>query len=350
MTAGKIKYGKIVLVVFITVLIWVCADLALDERLAVSSATITVAKDTNPGLWVSFSGESSVPVEKMVFKGPAARIAEVKRKLNDGSLALEFFLDPGQEAMSGPGTFPLNVLNFLRQSDQTRKLGLTVESCEPDRLSVDVVELVRMPLAVRCVDEEQLPVKTAAIEPPQVDVFVPKGWSGEAKVLLTRREIRQARSSPVEKTPYIELGPGRTREALTTVRITTPKEEDRLSDYTITTATLGFAMSANLQGKYRVVVTNLNEVIRAITIRATPEAKQAYDKMRYQVILEIDDSDKDAKSAEPLRRELIYNLPPDYVRRDEIILNQQPVVARFNLVPLTAAEASPAGESLKSGN
>jgi len=236
----------------------------------------------------------------------------------------------------------LNVLDFLRQSDQIRKLGLTVESCQPDKLSVDVVELVRMPLVVKCVDEEQLPVKTAAIEPPQVDMFVPKGWSGEAKVQLTRREIKQARSSPVEKTPYIELGVSRTREATTTVKITTPKEEDRLSDYTITAATLGFVMSANLQGKYKVVITNLNEVIRSIAIRATPEAKQAYDKMRYQVILEIDDSDKDAESAEPLRRELIYNLPPDYVRRDEITLNQQPAIARFNLVPLPSAEPSPA--------
>lgn len=345
----KVKYGKIVLVVFITVLIWVCADLALDERLPVSTATITVARYTNPNLWVSFNGESSVHVGKIILKGPAARIAEVRRKLNDGSLVLEFFLDPQQEAMSSPGTFPLNVLSFLRQSDQIKQLGLTVESCELDRLSVDVVELVKMPLAVKCVDEEQLPVKTAAIEPPQVDMFVPKDWSGDAKVQLSRREVRQARSSPVEKTPYIELGAGRIREASTTVKITTPKEEDRLSDYTITTATLGFTMSANLQGKYRVVVTNLNEVIRAITIRATPEAKQAYDKMRYQVILEIDDSDKDAGSAE-IRRELIYNFPPDYVRRDEIMLNQQPAVARFNLVPLTVAETPLTGEPLKSGN
>jgi hypothetical protein len=64
--------------------------------------------------------------------------------------------------------------------------------------------------------------------------------------------------------------------------------------------------------------------------------------MHYQVILEVNDSDKDAKSAEPLRRELIYNFPPEYVRKDEIVLNQQPAVARFNLVPVSTETSVPA--------
>ncbi len=62
--------------------------------------------------------------------------------------------------------------------------------------------------------------------------------------------------------------------------------------------------------------------------------------MRYHVLLEIDDSDKDNQSAEPLRKELIYNFPPEYVRRNEILLNQQPVVARFKLIPVTAASVT----------
>ena len=77
----------------------------------------------------------------------------------------------------------------------------------------------------------------------------------------------------------------------------------------------------------------------AISIRATPEAKRLYEKMRYQVILEIDDSDKDAQSTEPLRRELIYNFPAEYVRRGEIVLNQQSVTARFRLTALPAEQA-----------
>ncbi|MHC4719679.1 MAG: hypothetical protein ACYSYT_04295 [Planctomycetota bacterium] len=337
----EIKYGKILVIVSLTVLIWVWTDLALDEEFAVSGVEISIAKSTNPALLVSFGDELSATIEKMVLRGPASKIAEVKRKLNDGSLVLEFFLDPSQEpTITGLGENILNVLAFLKQSDQIRQLGLTVESCEPETLTVTVVRLAKKSLAVTCVDETQNVREPAAVEPPQVEMFVPEGWSGEkltATVQLTRREIEQSRLSPIEKTPYIELPAGQTKEAPRSVRITMPPTEDLLADHTITAATLGITLSANLQGKYRVAVTNLDEVIRAVTIRATADAKRAYEKMPYQVILEIDD--EDAKSTEPLRRELIYNFPDEYVRRDEIRLNQQPVTARFELIPLTSTEA-----------
>jgi hypothetical protein len=339
----KVNYGKILVVVFITVLIWVWADLALDEVFSVSSVNIT-AKSTNPGLWVSFGDKSSAFIDKMVLKGPASRIADVKRKLKDGSLVLEFFLDPGQtETIASPGEYTLPLLTFLRQSDQIKRLGLTVESCEPQTLSVKVVGLVKKPLTIRCVDETQNTIKAAAVEPKQLEMFVPEDWSGEkliANVQLTRREIDQARLSAVEKTPFIEPAAGQIRELQRTVKITMPPEEDLLADYTITTARLRFSLSPNIQGKYKVVVDNLDEVIRTITIRATADAKRAYEKMPYQVTLEIDD--EDAAATEPLRRKLIYNFPDEYLRRDDIRLNQQPVTARFKLIPLPSAE-TPSG-------
>ncbi len=338
----KVNYGKILVVVFITVLIWVWADLALDEVFSVSNVNIT-AKSTNPGLWVSFGDKSSAFIDKMVLKGPASKMTDVKRKLKDGSLVLEFFLDPGQtETIASPGEYTLPLLAFLRQSDQIKRLGLTVESCEPQTLSVKVVGLVKKPLTIRCVDETQNTIKAAAVEPKQLEMFVPEDWSGEkliANVQLTRREIDQARLSAVEKTPFVELAAGQIRELQRTVKITMPPEEDLLADYTITTARLRFSLSPNIQGKYRVVVDNLDEVIRTITIRATADAKRAYEKMPYQVTLEIDD--EDAASAEPLRRNLIYNFPDEYLRKDDIGLNQQPVTARFKLIPLPAAETPP---------
>lgn len=338
----KVNYGKILVVIFITVLIWVWADLALDEVFSVSSVNIT-AKSTNPGLWVSFGDKSSAFIDKMVLKGPASRIADVKRKLKDGSLVLEFFLDPGQtETIASPGEYTLPLLTFLRQSDQIKRLGLTVESCEPQTLSVKVVGLVKKPLTIRCVDETQNTIKAAAVEPKQLEMFVPEDWSGEkliANVQLTRREIDQARLSAVEKTPFIEPAAGQIRELKRTVKITMPPEEDLLADYTITTARLRFSLSPNIQGKYKVVVDNLDEVIRTITIRATADAKRAYEKMPYQVTLEIDD--EDAGATEPLRRNLIYNFPDEYLRKDDIRLNQQPVTARFKLIPLPAAETPP---------
>ena len=89
---------------------------------------------------------------------------------------------------------------------------------------------------------------------------------------------------------------------------------------------------------YRVEVGNLNEVIGSIAIKATPEAKQVYENMRYHVILEIDD--EDVKVPEP-RREVKYNFPPKYVREGKIELDQAPVTAQFTLTPVTPPADNP---------
>ena len=341
----KINYGKILLVVFLTVLIWVWADLDKTEEFPVSGAARIVARSANPGLWVSFNEEPAVSVDNVVLKGPASKISEARRKLNDGSLVLEFFLDAEQEGMVNPGEHPLNVLNFLKQSRQIKELGLTVESCKPDKLSVNVVKLIEKTLTVKCFDEDGNPLK-AESKPSKVDMFVPEGWEGvalTARVRLTPIEVEQARVEALPKKPYIELALGQRREAAGTVDITAPPEEERLSDYTITAATLGITLSQILQGEYDVEVENLPEVIGGITIRATSEAKRAYEEMRYQVILEI--YDEDAKSTEPPKRKLIYNFPAEYVRKGEIELKNpdQPAEAKFKLIRLPSA-AAPSNE------
>ena len=333
----NVKYGKIAIVGFITVLIWVWADLALDEKLSVSKVTISVAKSADRSLLVSFADERqpSFSINNVVLKGPASKITDVRRKLNVGLLEFEFFLDPEAEGITEPGAHLLNISNFLRKSEQIKKLGLTVETCEPENVTVNVVKLVKNSLTVQCFDESGIPLKAESIEPLKVDMFVPDDWQGEkliAKVQLTRREINQAMLSAITKVPYIELPAGQYRQATTAVEVKMPPAEERLKDYTITTATLGLSLSENIQGKYKVQVTNLNEVISPIAIRATPEAKQAYESMRYQVILEIDD--KDIK-AEECRRELVYNFPAESISKEDIVLNQAPVQARFTLVPIS---------------
>ena len=86
MTFKKIKFGKISIVVFLTALIWVWADLAQDEPLNLPDVVVEVAKSSNPALWVSFVAEreepalrTSVTLESVVLKGPARKVAAVKR-------------------------------------------------------------------------------------------------------------------------------------------------------------------------------------------------------------------------------------------------------------------------------
>ncbi|MHC4060402.1 MAG: hypothetical protein ACYSR6_02160 [Planctomycetota bacterium] len=177
-------------------------------------------------------------------------------------------------------------------------------------------------------------MRVQSVDPAKVDMLVPQDWAGSAAVKMTRGDIERAKVLAIEKIPYIKLSGGQLRKAATVVKVTIP--EDTLPEQTIPTPRLGFAFGENLQGKYKVEVLNWPEVIGLIRIRATPDAKRAYENMRWQVILEIEDDD--LKLPEPTRL-LEYNFPEEYLRRNEIELIQPPVEARFKLVPLASTEA-----------
>ncbi len=328
--ARKIKFGKIAIVIFLTVLIWIWADLALDETLPDRSAVIIIDVSADLKLWVSFEQASSADI-KITLSGPHAAIAGESRRLRDGQIR-RFDFDIVKEGMNKPGNYDLRLLPFLQKDKELKQFGLKIESCEPQLLSVNVVELVKKSLTVECLDENGISLKSISIEPSKIDMFVPEGRR-TAQVRLTRGEIEQARLTPFEKRPYVVLADDQIREAATAVRIKMPPEPDMLSEATIKAPRLGIAKSLNLEGRYRVEIKNTPQVIGAISIRATPAAKQAYEAMRYQVILEIDDEDIFLKSEEG-RRELVYNFPEESVSKDEIKLNQPRVQAIFKLVPL----------------
>ena len=150
-------------------------------------------------------------------------------------------------------------------------------------------------------------------------------------IMLCLYGILQAVSSPVTKTPYIVLPGGRPKNSATTVEITTTPEKDRRASVSIDTVVLGFIFSTTLKGKYDVEVANLKDLINPISVRATAEAKRAYENSIYQVLLEIDDDDV---GSEERNRPLIYNFPPEFVRKDEIVLDQSPVTAKFKLIEI----------------
>ncbi len=331
----KIKFGKIFAIVVITVLIWVWADLALDETLPDRPAVISVDQSANRKLWVTLNNAPSADI-RLTLSGPHTAIRDISKELKEGRL-LEFDLNVTQENLTEPRKYTLALLPFLQKDTQLKRRGLKITACVPDNIEVNVIQLVKKSLSVKCIDEVLNPVGTAIIEPAQVEAFVPEDWTGEeltALVQLTQREIEQARFSPLEKTPFVEFAAGQNRDVPATVKITAPPHEDPRKPETIQNVTMGFNSSAVLQGKYKVEVVNLTRVLSPIAILATPAAKQAYANMTYQVILEIYDSDVNAASGEPLRRDLIYNFPPEFLRKNEIQLNQQPVTAQFKLVPL----------------
>lgn len=330
--AKNVKYGKILGVIFLTVLIWVWADLAKTESYSVPNLPVYIAKSVSPNLWVSFDNKPSVTLKSVTFKASASKIAEAKRKINDGSVILQFFVDPQQEQMTESGE--LDLITFLKKNDQIKQLGLTVESCDPNTIDIQIVELEEKSLAVQCLDENKTPLKVETFDPPKVNIAVPQDWSGDkltAYIILSRSEIQQARRSPITKTPYIELAPNQNKKAESTVEVKLPQAPHGLQEFNITSATIGYTFSPNLAGKYEIELLNPTEMV-TVNIQATTAAKQAYELQPFQMTLQI--LDADVKTTTEQRRKVMYNFPEEFVREDEIRLNQQPANARFKLIAL----------------
>jgi hypothetical protein len=332
---------KITLVIFITLLIWVWADRALDEELSGVAASLSADPSAGPKLWISFNNESSAHF-RMTLSGPVSRITEVKRKLKDRLLKFEFFLDPEKEKIEVPiDGYPLDLLGLIEKNVEVKKLGLKIESCEPSNVSVTVLKLVEKSLPIECLDEDRLPiVDVESIDPPRVKMPVPENWMGDqlkATVRLTSKQIEQARLSAISDRPYIEITPGNFKYSEQRVQIKLSARRERLQDYGIP-ATIGFTLSENLFGKYKVELTDRGP--STIGIKATPEAKTAYENTSFKLLLFVED--EDTKATEPILRELVYNFPAQFVQKDEIrATQQQPPKVRFKLIPLPSAETSP---------
>ena len=334
----KIKFSKITIVIFITVLIWVWADLALDETLPDKSAVVVVDESVDPKLWINFDGSTSADI-KITLSGPHTAVTTVDMELRKGLKPLEFVFNAVQEQMNRPGVHSLKLLEFLRKDRELRRRGLMVQSCDPNELSVNVVELAKRPLAVECFDVSGNPLKTQSIEPSTVDAYVPVDSRLTARVQLTKAEIEQARNAPKRKKPYIELAPGHIRESTTDVQILLAPEEDPLTVQRIEDATISIAMSPTILSQYHVEITNRLTVLNSITVRATNEAKEAYENQQLpQVTLYIFDDDI-KEGQKDLRRAVHYNFPDKYVRTGEIELMGEPIQAEFQLKARPAAES-----------
>ncbi|MEN6575808.1 MAG: hypothetical protein ABFD90_05640 [Phycisphaerales bacterium] len=336
----RLKPGKISIVVFLTFLIWVWADLAMDEPLILSDIRIEVAKSTDQSLWVNFVVEgadpnlrTSVALDEVVLKGPASRIAEVSRRKNRGDLDLNLFLVPEREGLTQAEVHSLNVLDFLRKNDEISKLGLTVESCEPQRLTLVTYKLEEQDVTVECVGiDASLQV---TLDPSSVTAYVPAGKTFRARIQLSPAEQNQAKTGPIEKTPYVELVPGQRRDVATKVEVALAPAQNVLLEYVVP-ATYGICFSPNLQGKYKVIVHNEATELANVYIRATTPAYMAYRDAPYKLILDIEDTDRQITQW-PILRPFKFRFPEEYVRRGEIeARDDRAPIAQFTLVPIAA--------------
>ncbi len=329
---------KLAAVVFLTMLIWAWAYLALEETMEQQTGTLDISPGIRQDLFVSFE-EGPAPISlKVTIKGPPRKIGELKKRLHASDIdpnkeRLDFLYDPESQNHSLPGSYRLDVLQFLNESDKLEDLAVSVESCEPTVINVKVEKLTEKRLTVQCLDENNAPLAAESIEPARIQMFVRDEWRGPATVILTEAAIEKARKEPISEKPFIELEGGRPTYSKVSVSIKLLPAETLLQDrVTNPLLKLGYIFSRNLHGKYTVHLINEND-LRTLQYKASERAFNAYEKKPYLILVEIRDGDENA--ANNIHRQIIYNFPEEFVLKDEIELAGPPREAVFKLVPVS---------------
>ncbi len=330
---------KLAAVVFLTMLIWAWAYLALEETMdPPPTGTLKISPAIRQDLFVSFEGQPTTVSLKLTIKGPPSKISELKKRLRASDddptkVELDFLYDPESQGHSTLGSYVLDVVEFLNESDKLKDMAVTVKSCEPDVINVKVEKLTEKWLTVECLDENNASLAAASIEPARIQMFVPADWMGAATVILTEAAIEKTRKEPVTATPFIELTQGKRQDYKDTVSITLPATENPLEPR-IQQPTIGFIISKNLQDKYTVELSNELELRVTIKLKASKRAFIAYEKTAYQVLVEVLPGDE--TRTDDIHRPVIYNFPEEFVQKGEIKLNEPPREAIFKLVAVPA--------------
>lgn len=310
---------KLAAVVFLTLLIWAWAYLSLERQTSLQGG-IELSPAAGPEYLVTFAGGAgSFPI-KLTFKGPPSKISEIERQYHAAMIdpllqPLVYYYLPLDYGHTQTSTYTLDLLELIRKSPVYREMALTLETCEPPRVEVNVEVLVEKQLVVQCIDENGAPLQAADIKPGQVPMYVRSDYTGPATIRLSGQQIAAARKSTIRQRPYVDLGPtGPRRFAPAEVRISLPAAQE-LNPYVFQPQSIGFVFSRNTQGRFRVQIENESD-LRTVQLRATEAAYAAYQRMRHHLLIEI--RDEDAGLAEIPPREVIFNFPPEFVRSGQI--------------------------------
>ncbi|MBW8035803.1 MAG: hypothetical protein FVQ79_09285 [Planctomycetes bacterium] len=320
---------KYALVVFITLLVWFWANNAIEDQIEVS-VSITTTQTRDSDILVTFDKPMPLNV-KITVKGPSSKISDLQKLIASGQENLDFVYSLQNDLKGEAKTIPLVTAEWLNQTVKMKSFGLTVESesAKPAMIQVTIEKLVKKELVIECFDEDGISITPDSLNPSKANIFVKQGWVEPARIDLTATDVEKAQKDYVIKEPYVQLGPNNRRYGK---RVTVKLSSTELDTVQFKPLNISFAVSKNLQGKYKVELKNESELTESTTFKATTEAMDAYKKSPVHIFVLVFDDDE--KEIDVITRDVIYNFPPEYLVKGEIALAQPPVKARFELIKL----------------
>lgn len=333
----RTKLQKILAVVFLTVLIWVWSDLAMDDTDSLSQIPVVMGNSSDPNLLVSFVDDAGrltdhILVDTVDIKGPKGRLDQIKAEERTDSFALQLRLEPAEWDLTEPmeaSAWPL--VNFVRRSSAITNYGLSVDGCSPTTTSIRVTKLARRSLSVQCVDAygDTIP---ANVTPPTINMYVPEAWTGDnlvALVELNASDLSRARGDvPIDAQPSVNID-GRIKTATQSVKVRLSEQRSKLKSQSIDQPKFCLVVDPVVQKDYKVVISQ--ETPGMIHFRGTDEAKRAYQAEPYHVELVVER--KDDPAAGQQYGTLKYRFPREYVEKKQIEPGDSPLTIDYKLVP-----------------
>ncbi|AQQ72316.1 hypothetical protein SMSP2_02699 [Limihaloglobus sulfuriphilus] len=323
------RIRKFLLIILLTLLIWVWADISSDVTLENESATISVDRGGVRDVWVSIN-ESDHASIVMDLTGPNSKVQ--KLQLRNESLDIKFNPLTSNAVGSEPGVYTPPVETILRQSPEFMELGLTLEACEPVTVSIKVENLVKKQLKVVCINENDVIVPNASVKPALIYMYVFDDWPEDklkAYIKLTNPQQQKASREEITLMPYVELSPKRYVYHQEPVYVSIESSQEIKTADIISGPRIGYTFPADMAGKYEVQV---EENVRDFQYMATEEAKEIFRQQPYHLLLEIKNTDA---QGEPVTRQLKYNFPPQAYSQGQIgpRENQSVPSIKFRLIP-----------------
>ena len=329
------KLKKTAVVVILTLLIWTGAYLAQEEDIPII-ATLDILSSRS--LLVTFVGQQR-PIEiELELKGPGGKVRQLEKMLRsddpDKKEKFDFYFDVEEDGKAEPGKQFIDVLQLLKKSAKIRDYNLTVISCKPSIVDIEVEKLVKRTLTIQCIDKDTRAELVAKnITPsPTVEMYVRESWTDadlKAKVVLTPEQIVKAKNDYITMKPFIELAPGEQP------RYAADFHKIILSSTILPTTSLqpsiGYICSENILEKYDIELLNEKDLTTVMSFRATREAEEEYRKTTWHLVIRVNETEPGEVVTVPV----IYNFPQQYVRNGEIepIDPDSAPKAKFKLVP-----------------
>ncbi len=315
---------NMIVVVPLTLLIWVYAE---REQSVISPPTIfpievkTIAPDRIVVL--RYPAEGNVVVE---LSGPRARIDEVRTQLlvrhdsaagqNAGSVQL--LIDP----QFGTGGQELEAVPLLNRLPLFKNNGITVKSCQPSYIKVDIDQLEERDAVIRPAPAVAKLIENATFTPRTIKLRAPRQLldkaDGEKKkelvvwADLAKREELRTRTGSVELKNVPLFWTVEDNAIRENVTFSSPVVDANLTvktadiQFTIPSVTIFKETPANLDDRYIITYT---PVISNVTVTGPAEQIDTIRKGDFKSKARLEISSLDPVN-KPVKKRLSFDLPP----------------------------------------